>query len=244
MQRLLRWLGIVVGAAIAVTTAVILIAGLLHEAKPVERTAGGAPRLISLYVPMSDGVRIAIDVALPDTLKAGERAPVLIKGTPYWRGVDLSFLGKAAAQLHLFDSSEPDVPLVNARGYIVITADTRGTGASFGHLSIPFGDREIEDFGELIDWAVKQPWSDGRVGAYGFSYRGMLAVNMASLGRPALKAIAPSFDFPDVYLSAWPGGVFNDRFIRAWSEQTAAANHGVLPCGLPCKLLVPAACNG
>src|SRR5262249_24526398 len=120
----------------------------------------------------------------------------------------------------------------------VVIADTRGTGASFGHQDILFSDREIADFGELIDWTANQSWSNGRIGAYGFSYRGILAANMASLGRPALKAVAPSFDFPDVFLTAHPGGVFNEYFIRTWATQTASANRGTLPCGLPCKLLV------
>ena len=65
---------------------------------------------------------------------------------------------------------EPDVALLNDRGYAVITADTRGTGASFGHANIMFDDREVGDFGEVIDWAAVQRWSNGRVGGYGFSY--------------------------------------------------------------------------
>ena len=110
----------------------------------------------------------------------------MIKGTPYWRGGALTFLGKALSELGLPvmpDSSRTSASSTQ-RGYAVIAVDTRGTGASFGHQDILLDAPEVEDFGEIIDWTARQPWSNGRVGAYGFSYRGMLAVSMASLGRP------------------------------------------------------------
>jgi predicted acyl esterase len=34
------------------------------------------------------------------------------------------------------------------------------------------GEREIADYGELIDWVAAQPWSNGRPGVYGTSYEG------------------------------------------------------------------------
>ncbi len=118
------------------------------------------------------------------------------------------------------------------------TVDTRGTGASFGHVAIMMDDREIADFGEIVDWAAAQPWSNGRVGAYGFSYRGMLATDTASLGRKALRAIAPSFDFTDIYLTANPGGILSDAFLQDWGAITKGLNNGQYPCDGICKLLV------
>ena len=229
-------------AAIAVIVAAIVlavaVAGLLYVAQSHEQTAAGTLRSFSLYVPMSDGTRIAIDVMLPKNLKAGERIPALIKGTPYWRFPELTFAGKVFAELGLLKGlAEIDAPPMNDRGYAVIIVDARGTGASFGHVDIMFDDREIEDFGEIIGWVARQSWSNGRVGAFGFSYRGILAANIASLGRPELKAIAPSFDFPDLYLTAHPGGVFSYRFIRSWSTITAALNRGEPACGFPCPML-------
>jgi putative CocE/NonD family hydrolase len=66
----------------------------------------------------------------------------------------------------------------------------------------------------------------------------MLAVSMASLGRPALKAIAPSFDFTDLYHTTHPGGVFSEAFLRKWGRQTAALNRGEPPCPGLCRWLV------
>lgn len=228
-KRLATFLVGVIAALILVVLVTLAVAGLLNAVRTAERTTAGTLRNTSLYIPMSEGVRIAVDVALPKDLKPGQRIPALIKGTPYWRALHLTFLGGAFAELGLLKPPyDADTLLLNDRGYAVITVDTRGTGASFGYVDVAFNDREVGDFGELIDWAARQSWSNGRVGAYGFSYRGILAVDMASLGRPALKAVAPSFDFPDLYLACYPGGVFSQRFMKAWSTQTAALNRGEL----------------
>ena len=232
-KRVAKLFGGLIAAIILLLVATLAASGFLYLEKARERTATGMLRYTSHYLPMSDGTRIAIDISLPKILKPGDKIPALIKGTPYWRASCLTFLGGALAELGLLRGLpiEPDVALLNDSGYAVIIADTRGTGASFGHVNIMFDNREVSDFGELIDWAAKQSWSNGRVGAYGFSYRGILAVDMASLDRPALKAIAPSFDFPDLYLTCYPGGVFSKRFVKDWSALTTALNDGRLPFG-------------
>lgn len=233
MGRFFKWISVALGAIVLLIALVIAGAGEIYNL--ADHTEGG--RYSSLYLPMRDGVRIAVSVALPKDLKPGEKIPALIKGTPYWRAAQYSFLGGAMAEVGLLNFGEPDVAFMNKRGFAIVTVDTRGTGASFGHQDIMFGDAEVEDFGEIVDWAAKQSWSDGKVGAYGFSYRGVLAMDTAALGHPALKAIAPTFDFADIYLTAYPGGVMSERFIQAWSTQTAALNRGELPCPFPCPLL-------
>ena len=233
MGRIFKWLGMLVGTLVLLAVIVFAGAGILYDLK--DHTESG--RNTSLYLPMRDGVRIAVSVALPKNLEPGEKIPVLIKGTPYWRGAQYTFLGGAMAQIGLLNYGEPDVAILTGEGFAVVTVDTRGTGASFGHQDVMFGDDEVNDFGEIVDWAAKQRWSNGKVGAYGFSYRGVLAVDAASLGHPSLMGIAPSFDFADIYLTAHPGGVLNKRFIAAWSTQTAALNRGAPPCPFPCTIL-------
>lgn len=233
MGRFFKWAGLALVALVLLVAAVLAGAGEIYRFK--DRTEGG--RYTSLYLPMRDGVRIALSVALPKDLKQGEKIPALIKGTPYWRGAQYSFLGGAMAELGLFNYGEPDNAFMNARGFAIVAVDARGTGASFGHQDVMFDAAEVEDFGEIVDWAAKQGWSNGKVGAYGFSYRGVLAADTASLRHPALKAIAPTFDFADIYLTAYPGGVMSERFIHAWSTQTAALNRGEFPCPFPCSLL-------
>lgn len=239
MARVFNWIAVGIAVLLMLIGGTIVVAALIYNAKSAERTPAGFPQDAALYVTMSDGTRIAADVALPANLKPDEKIPALIVGTPYWRAVGLTFLGKAVAELGLLQFGTPDIPMLNRRGYAVLGVDTRGTGASFGHQSILLDQREIDDFGEIVDWITRRPWSNGRVGAYGFSYRGMLAVKLASLGRPQLKAIAPSFDPTDLYLVTYPGGVFSDRFLKTWGAQTALLNKGIVPdCGFVCSLLV------
>jgi len=166
----------------------------------------------SEYVIAPDGTRIAIDVWLPKRLAGGERLPALMKGTPYWR------------------APEEEVAILNARGYAVVGIDARGTGASFGSIKIMFSDAEVSDYGVVADWIIRQPWSNGNVGAYGFSYRGITAANIASLPNREIKAVAPLFDLTDLYLLAYPGGAFESYLLGAWSRQTRSLNDGRLPC--------------
>ena len=239
LRRGLLGAGALAAGLVVLVVAVVVVAGLAYRDPNQALTPSGQPRGASSYLTMRDGTRIAATVWLPSDLKPGERVPALIKGTPYWRGEALTFLGKALTELRVLKlPQEPDVGILNARRYAVVDVDTRGTGASFGHQDILLDAPEVQDFGEVVDWAAGQPWSNGRVGAYGFSYRGMLAVSMASLVRPALKAIAPSFDFTDLYQTIYPGGVFSRTFLGKWGAQTAALNRGEPPCPGVCRWLV------
>ncbi|HEY2706871.1 MAG TPA: CocE/NonD family hydrolase [Caulobacteraceae bacterium] len=230
--------GLAAGLVVLVA-AVIVIASLLYRDPNQTLTPAGQPRGASSYLTMRDGTRIAVTVWLPADLRPGERVPALVKGTPYWRGGALTFLGKALTELGVtIVPDEPDIGILTDRRFAVVAVDTRGTGASFGHQAILLDQPEVQDFGEVIDWSARQPWSNGRVGAYGFSYRGMLAVSMASLGRPALRAIAPSFDFTDLYQATHPGGIFNETFLKKWGTQTGALNRGEPPCPGICRWLV------
>jgi uncharacterized protein len=210
----------------------LVMAGIASGAFAMDRDAAakspaGEARNFSLYVSARDGTRIAVDVWLPANLTPGERVPALIKGTPYWRARELSALGRAKAPEL---ATEPDVPLLNARGYAVAAVDARGTGASFGTHQTLFSDAEVSDYGSVADWIVEQSWSNGKVGAYGFSYRGMTAANIASLPNREIKAVAPLFDLTDLYLLTHPGGVFAEYLLRTWGEQTRLLNSGVVPC--------------
>jgi hypothetical protein len=65
------------------------------------------------------------------------------------------------------DFNLEEATAVGAAGYAILYADARGTGASYGTRTQPFSVDEINDFGEVVDWVAKQPWSNGKVGALG-----------------------------------------------------------------------------
>jgi putative CocE/NonD family hydrolase len=72
-----------------------------------------------------------------------------------------------------------------------------------------------------VDWIIEQPWSNGKVGAYGISYEGNTAELLARLNHPAVKAVAPQYGDVDVYGGIlMPGGVFNQWFIQSWDSFT------------------------
>lgn len=157
----------------------------------------------SIYLTMRDGVKIAIDVVLPKNLPAAEKIPTVMNMTRYWR------------------ARQGDQPgtWFPSHGYARVAVDARGTGASFGVWRAPFSQDEVKDYGEVVDWIVKQPWSNGKIGAFGNSYEGNTALWLATTMNPAVKAVIPRhFEFDEFSETPYPGGVLSEWMIKAWSE--------------------------
>ncbi|UCC83627.1 MAG: CocE/NonD family hydrolase [Gemmatimonadota bacterium] len=167
----------------------------------------------ALYVTMRDGVKIAIDVWLPSDLEPGSKIPTVVRATRYWRALDL------ASDSLEHDRNFSEAERFNSAGYALVLVDARGSGASFGWRPYELSRDEVEDYGEVVDWIVEQPWSNGRVGAYGVSYAGNTAEMVAVNRRAAVKAVAPLFnDFDNFEHLVFPGGVLTVGFLEGWSE--------------------------
>ena len=94
-------------------------------------------------------------------------------------------------------------------GYAGVVGFTRGKGRSPDE-PVPY-EHDGEDARAVIDWIVKQPWSDGTVGMYGGSYNGFTQWAAAKDPPPALKTIVP-------YVAAIPGlglPMENNVFLNA-----------------------------
>ncbi|MCC5858504.1 MAG: CocE/NonD family hydrolase [Ectothiorhodospiraceae bacterium] len=157
-------------------------------------------------VPMRDGMRLVADVYRPDGVG---QYPTIIQRTPY---------------------SKEYTPIVNYAldvlraanaGYAVIVQDTRGRFASEGSFT-PFQD-EAADGADTVDWAARQPWSNGRVGMAGGSYVGATQWLAATQAPTALRAIAPMVT-PDQYYDGWVyrGGAFQLGFNLHWTLSALA----------------------
>lgn len=171
----------------------------------------------SVYVPMKDGVRLAVDVNLPKGLAAGTRLPTILVSTRYWRAAE----GQPAGPMERFFLS---------RGYAYVYADVRGTGASFGQWYYPWAPQEVEDLGELVAWLAKQPWSDGQIGSIGTSYTGNTAQLVAASNHPGVKAVVPRFMDFDAYADLiYPGGVTNQMLLRDWGTMVYAMDMNKVP---------------
>jgi putative CocE/NonD family hydrolase len=192
-----------------------------------QREAGFAlPRHpVSLYVPMRDGCRLALDYYLPQPQsgKAPAQFPVIVLFTPYYR------------RFKLADPGLGTEPTPNAgkyrdyfvpRGYALVVVDVRGTGASFGTRDSFRSPRERDDYREIADWIVAQPWCNGVLGATGISYLGAACDFLASTGHPAVKAIAPISAVWDTYSDHYyPGGLFLNRLSQTYDRLMVALDH-------------------
>jgi putative CocE/NonD family hydrolase len=169
-------------------------------------------RASSLYVPVRDGVRIAIDVLLPERLPAGRKVPAIFK---------FSNFGRAAIDGSI---SEEDLFWVQ-RGFARVLVDERGTGASFG--TSRYGADTVPDLYDLADWVVKQPWSNGRVGATGISVEGTASELFAATNHPAVRAVAPWFSDYNYYTDLLrPGGMFNEWILKNFEDFTLQMDSG------------------
>ena len=167
-------------------------------AEPAYREAS----VSSAYVTMRDGVRIAVDVMLPQGLPPAAKIPALLSFTRYWRAKE----GREPDNLQKF---------FVGHGYAVVMVDVRGTGASFGVWTMPWSKEEVRDYGEVVDWVVKQTWSSGKVGVFGSSYGGNSALHLASLKHPAVRAVLPRhYEFDEYTDVPFPGGVMNEWLVR------------------------------
>jgi putative CocE/NonD family hydrolase len=162
----------------------------------------------SQYITMPDGVRLAIDVWLPENVSKQQALPTIIYSTRYWRGKDYEP-----------EQAEPNraIQFFNQAGYAVIIGDVRGTGASFGSRQDEFSVAETRDYYHVIDWIIKQPWSNQRVASTGVSYTANTAEHSVFSNHPALKVANPRFSDFDWYTSlVFPGGVPNKIISSGW----------------------------
>ena len=144
-------------------------------------------RTEEVWIPMKDGVRLAATLYRPDTQKPG-RLPVLFEYLPY-RKDD----GTLASDYPLY-------AYMAARGYIGARVDIRGTGRSEGHVpDREYSEQEQQDGVEVIAWLARQPWSNGNVGMWGFSWGGFNAIQIAARRPPGLKAILPAEATEDLF---------------------------------------------
>jgi uncharacterized protein len=131
-------------------------------------------------VPMRDGVKLYADVYRP---VAPGKYPVIVSRTPY-----STERAPSAYEAAVFFSR---------RGYVYVYQDVRGRHESDGKWD-PFRN-DIEDGYDTIEWAAKQPWSNGKVGMQGGSYLGHVQWRAAMSHPPHLVTIFPSVASTSLY---------------------------------------------
>ena len=141
------------------------------------------PKKEHLFIPMSDGVRLAATMFFPAD---GGPWPAILEALPY-RKDDVTA------------SYRPEYVRLAEHGYAVCRVDVRGTGTSEGVATDEYPATERTDMVAVIDWLATREWSTGAVGMYGTSYSGFNAIQVAMERPPQLKAIVPIFATDDRY---------------------------------------------
>jgi putative CocE/NonD family hydrolase len=153
-----------------------------------------------------EGITLSATLALPDPRPAG-RIPTILVFDIYTNP----------------DALKAQAEEFAARGYAGVVADVRGKRLS-PETPVPY-EHDAVDTHAVLDWIVKQPWSDGKVGMVGGSYSGFTAWAATKRRHPALKGIAVSAPaipgqglpmYNNVFLNAnyqWPFYVTNNKLL-------------------------------
>ena len=168
---------------------------LLASAQQVPPSAGNFVVEKNVAVPMRDGVILRADVLRP---RGGGAFPVLVYRTPY---------GKEPA-LEEYTTFRHAVE----HGYAVVVQDVRGRYASDGEFR-PY-ENEGRDGYDTIEWAARQPWSNGAVGTFGLSYPGAVQWLAAVENPPHLKAMVPAMTFSSAQNFFYAGGLWDMSWIE------------------------------
>jgi uncharacterized protein len=146
-------------------------------------------------VPMRDGVILRADVLRPRPTGA---FPVLVYRTPYGKE-------PALREYSTFRHAVED-------GYAVVVQDVRGRYASDGEFR-PY-ENEGRDGFDTIEWAARQPWSNGEIGTFGLSYPGAVQWLAAVENPPHLKAMVPAMTFSSAQNFFYAGGLWDMSWIE------------------------------
>lgn len=175
-------------------------------------------------VPLRDGLVLHADLYRP---AGAGRHPVLVLRNPYDRRV---------AQSYLY--AHPS--WYAAQGYAVLVQDVRGRWGSDGRFD-PLVN-EGRDGADTVAWAAEQPWSNGRVGLYGFSYPAMSQLLAAAEHPQGLQAAVPALA-PSQLRAGWlyDGGAFALAFALGWAIELGVDQARRRSPGLEAELLAVAA---
>jgi uncharacterized protein len=155
----------------------------------------------SFYLPMRDGVRLAVDLYRPanNGRPIDGRFPVLWhhtvnRGTPPQDRPDVSFVGGMTRLVR--------------HGYVVAVVARRGSDASFGARRGYHDRNEAQDAYAVTEWLAAQEWSSGAVGIFGCSNTGEAAMHAITVRPPSLRAAFAGCFSWDKYDGMLRGGIF------------------------------------
>ncbi|KIW39760.1 uncharacterized protein PV06_08345 [Exophiala oligosperma] len=187
----------------------------------------------NVSIPLRSGSVLRCNVYRP---KEEGRYPVIATCGPYGKDVPYkSFHPASFAEInpeHQTDHSAWETPTPSywtRHGYVVVRADEPGTGQSPGILNVKSA-ATVDAFHTVVEWAVEQPWSSGKVGLMGISYYAASQWQVAAKHPKGLAALVPYEGFSDSYMeSTRHGGILSNEFYNRWYPRQVASNQYGLP---------------
>lgn len=175
----------------------------------------------SFYHTNRDSVKIAVDVFLPRKMEEGEKVPAIFYLTRYVRTVELKKFVKGLQNPGFGQIAKAEVDFFTRNHYAVVIVDAMGSGASYGSRMMDFTMEEMQDGAEVMDWVIRQPWSNGKIGTTGISYLGTTSELVLATQHPGIKACIPRSNIYDLYADiSFPGGVRQGPFVKVWGFTT------------------------
>ncbi|THD75313.1 MAG: CocE/NonD family hydrolase [Phenylobacterium sp.] len=186
-------------------------------AKPA-KWPGLPPGAVEEYAVLRDGTRLAANVFKP----AGQGPwPVVMTRTPYLKDGRID-PEKDPKGVKMREALVKQAKHYTDAGYVFVLQDVRGKGRSQGFYAA--FENDIEDGYDSVEWAAKQPWSNGKVGLSGGSAMGITSNEAAMAAPPHLKAayvvVAPF----DLLQNSYMGGVLKEKDTIGWQKGQGIAD--------------------
>jgi putative CocE/NonD family hydrolase len=216
-MKVLRCLRMALSVSLLISVVAVMAQETPQKAGSKEYTRSEA------MVPMRDGAKLHVVILRPvGSESAGEPLPFLMERTPY--GTD----NNSSKSVNV---SKPELA---ASGYIFVFGDVRGRYKSEGqfvmnraivaHTTKNDVD-ETTDTRDTIDWLLKNvPNNSGKVGVFGVSYPGFLAISAGIDAHPAVKAISPQAPMTNIWLGDdfFHNGAFRETYGFDYVQQLEA----------------------
>jgi putative CocE/NonD family hydrolase len=203
-----------------------LVIGLLvsfvavRAQEPPQRAESKEYTRSEAMIPMRDGVKLHVVMLRPvGSESAGEPLPFLMERTPYGTDNNSS------------KSVNVTKPELAASGYIFVFGDIRGRYESEGQFVMNRAivahntNKDVDettDTRDTIDWLLNNvPNNSGKVGVFGVSYPGFLAMSAGIDAHPAVKAISPQAPMTDIWLGDdfFHNGAFRETYGFDYVQQ-------------------------
>ena len=172
------------------------------------------PAIIASEAPYAVDVRADVKIAMRDRIELSAniflpkdegKFPVILVRSPYGKG----------------DEKHSEGLFYAARGYVFVSQDCRGKGASQGQWE-PFAN-EKNDGLDTQKWILNQPWCNGSIGTGGGSYVGFTQWITAPNVGEYLKAMFTVVPLIDTYSDGiYTDGALNLALMMGWGSLVSA----------------------